>query len=453
MKLSIIILAAGQGTRMYSNTPKVLHKLAGKPLLQHVIETALMLSDDVIVIYGHGGDEVKQALSQFNIRWILQTEQLGTGHAVLQALPLLATDGRTLILYGDTPLISLPTLTTLLQQVPENSIGWLTAHVDNPHGLGRVIRDNDQHPIAIIEEKDANFQQKAIQEINTGICLIPNRYLQQFLPILGNSNAQQEYYLTDIFSLAVQHHLPIITTTTEDILEIRGINNKIELAQLERAYQLKQAKQFAQQGLTLLDLNRFDLRGSFAFGRDCVIDINTVLEGKVELGENCYIGPNCYLKNVRLANHCRIEANSVLEDVEIADYCTIGPFARLRPGTVLQAHAKIGNFVEVKKSIVGEGSKINHLSYVGDAQLGSHVNVGAGTITCNYDGVNKHVTHIGDHAFIGSNTCLVAPVSIGHGATIGAGSVITKNAPDNQLSLSRASQTTINGWQRPKSNK
>lgn len=450
MKLTTLILAAGQGTRMHSNKPKILHTLAGKPLLQHVIETAQKISHEVVVIYGHAGEQVKQALSFCNVTWVEQKEQLGTGHAVKQALPLLPENHRTLILYGDTPLISLTTLENLLNHVPENSIGWLTANFDNPTGLGRIVRDENHNPIAIIEEKDATDLQKETKEINTGICLIPNRYLQQFLPKVQNQNAQKEFYLTDLFGLAVQQGIHIVTVQAKDNLEIRGVNNKFELAQLERAYQARVAEQFTRAGLTLLDPARFDLRGNLKFGRDCVIDVNVVLEGNIELGDNCYIGPNCILKNVHLEKDCHVEANSILEDAQIAEACTIGPFARIRPGTVLKAHAKIGNFVEVKKSVIGKNSKVSHLSYVGDALLGEHVNVGAGTITCNYDGVNKHQTIIEDEAFIGSNTSLVAPVKIGKAATIGAGSTITKNALDGELTLARGKQVTIEGWQRPK---
>lgn len=449
MTLSIVILAAGMGTRMYSTLPKVLHPLAGKPLLQHVIETAKMFSDDVMVIYGYGGEAVKEALASFTVRWIFQKEQLGTAHAVSQALPFLNQEGRTLVLLGDAPLISSETLKNLLDRVPQTSFGWLTAELDNPTGLGRIIRDDDRNPIAIVEEKEATQKQKEIKEISTGVCLIPNRYLHEFLPQIKNNNNQKEYYLPTIFSMAVEKGIHIVTVSTHDHMEAQGINNKVELAQLERAYQLKQAEKLMRAGLTLLDPHRFDLRGQLNFGQDNVFDVNVVLEGEVKLGSRCYIGPNCLLKNVKLADDVRIEANSILEEAVIERHCVIGPFARLRPGTVLKAHAKVGNFVEVKKSTIGQHSKVNHLSYIGDATLGERVNVGAGTITCNYDGVNKYQTIIGDEAFIGSNTSLIAPIEIGARATVGAGSTVSKVAPAEELTLARAKQTIIKDWKRP----
>lgn len=449
MALSIVILAAGMGTRMYSTLPKVLHKLAGKPLLQHVLETAEALSDDVMVVYGYGGEAVKEALASFTVRWIFQKEQLGTAHAVSQALPFLNQEGRTLILLGDAPLISLETLKNLLDRVPETSFGWLTTELDNPTGLGRIIRDDDQNPIAIVEEKDATDQEKTIKEISTGVCLIPNRYLQEFLPQIKNNNNQKEYYLPTIFSMAVEKGIHVVTVSAHDQMEAQGINNKVELAQLERAYQLKQAEKLMRAGLTLLDPHRFDLRGQLNFGQDNVLDVNVVLEGQVKLGSRCYIGPNCLLKNVELADDVKIEANSILEEAIIEAHCVIGPFARLRPGTVLKSHAKVGNFVEVKKSMIGQHSKVNHLSYIGDATLGEYVNIGAGTITCNYDGVNKYQTIIGDEAFIGSNTSLIAPIEVGARATVGAGSAVSKTVSAEELTLTRAKQIIIKNWKRP----
>ncbi len=449
MTLSIVILAAGMGTRMYSTLPKVLHPLAGKPLLQHVIDTAQLFSDDVMVIYGYGGEVVKEALAAFPVRWIFQKEQLGTAHAVSQALPFLNQEGRTLVLLGDAPLISSETLKNLLDRVPETSFGWLTAEMDHPTGLGRIIRDEDRNPIAIVEEKDATDKEKKIREISTGVCLIPNHYLHEFLPQIKNNNNQKEYYLPSIFGMAVEKGIHIVTVSTHDQMEAQGINNKVELAQLERAYQLKQAEKFMRAGLTLLDPHRFDLRGQLNFGQDNVLDVNVVLEGEVTLGSRCYIGPNCLLKNVKLADDVRIEANSILEEAIIEQDCVVGPFARLRPGTVLKSHAKVGNFVEVKKSTIGKSSKVNHLSYIGDATLGERVNVGAGTITCNYDGMNKYQTIIGDEAFIGSNTSLIAPIEIGARATIGAGSAVSKVVPAEELTLTRAKQAIIKGWKRP----
>lgn len=449
MTLSIVILAAGMGTRMYSTVPKVLHRLAGKPLLQHVIETAKLFSDDVMVVYGYGGEVVKEALASFTVRWIFQKEQLGTAHAVLEALPFLNQEGRTLVLLGDAPLISSETLKNLLDRVPQTSFGWLTAELDNPTGLGRIIRDEDRNPIAIVEEKDASDKEKEIKEISTGVCLIPNQYLHEFLPKVKNNNNQKEYYLPTIFSMAVEKGIHIVTVSTHDQMEAQGINNKYELAQLERAYQFKQAEKFMRAGLTLLDPHRFDLRGKLNVGQDSLFDVNVILEGEVEIGSRCYIGPNCLLKNVKLGDDVRIEANSILEEAIIEEACVVGPFARLRPGAVLKEHAKVGNFVEVKKSTIGKNSKVNHLSYIGDATLGEHVNIGAGTITCNYDGVNKYQTIIGDEAFIGSNTSLIAPIEVGARATVGAGSAVSKAVPAEQLTLTRAKQTTIPSWKRP----
>lgn len=447
--LHIVILAAGQGTRMYSSLPKVLHPLAGKPLLQHVIETAHKLTPNIHIIYGHQGELVKSSLGSFSVNWIYQEKQLGTAHAVAQALPFIPDGQRILVLYGDVPLTSPNTLEKMLRDTSIQSIAWLTAIVKNPTGLGRIIRDEDANPLAIVEEKDATLEQKHINEINTGLCLWPAQLLRELLPQIKNQNAQNEYYLTDGFALAIKQGVHIKTFHPAEIYEIQGVNNKVELAQLERIFQQKQAENLMRQGVTLYDPSRFDLRGEANIGKDVTIDINVVLEGQIKIGHQCYIGPHCVLKNVSIADHVRIEANSVLEDCTVKDHASVGPFARLRPGTVLDEHAKVGNFVEVKKSLIGPHSKVNHLSYIGDATLGEKVNIGAGTITCNYDGVNKYQTVIEDGAFIGSNTSLVAPINIGKNATIGAGSTITKVAPAEQLTLARSKQATIPGWQRP----
>lgn len=449
MTLSVVILAAGAGTRMRSNMPKVLHQLAGRPLLEHVITTAKKVGDDVTVVYGHCGDQVKETLTHLQVNWVEQKEQLGTGHAVQQAMDNIPAENRVLVLYGDVPLICPKTLNSILERTPQDGIGWLTTHLDNPHGFGRIIRDEDNNPIAIVEEKDANELQRTISEINTGICLVPAKYLKEWLPQLGNSNSQGEYYLTDVFAVAVQHGVSIVTVTPKENIEVTGVNNKVELAQLERAFQQRQAQKLLVDGVTIMDPNRFDLRGTLSVGRDVVIDVNVVIEGDVVIGSNCYVGPNVILRDVHLGENTRIEANSVLEEARVAGQCTVGPFARLRPGAELKEKAKVGNFVEVKKSTVGKGSKVNHLAYIGDTVLGERVNVGAGTITCNYDGANKFQTTIEDDVFIGTNCSLVAPVTIEKGSTTGAGSVITKNVAAGELAVARARQTVIKGWQRP----
>jgi bifunctional UDP-N-acetylglucosamine pyrophosphorylase / glucosamine-1-phosphate N-acetyltransferase len=450
MALSVVILAAGQGTRMRSAQPKVLHELAGKPMLEHVISTALGLSDDVYVVHGHGSEEVKSVLSDQPVNWVFQSEQLGTGHAVLQALPAIADDNRVLVLYGDVPLISQASLTHLLERTPEDGVGWLTVTLDHPTGLGRIVRDDDNNPVAIVEERDASDLQKTIREINSGICLLPAKHIKQWLPNLNNDNSQHEYYLTDVFSIAISQGISIVTVSPISVIEVEGVNDKVQLAELERAYQTRVAKRLMLQGLTLRDPARFDLRGELSFGQDVVVDVNVVFEGCVTLGSNVYIGPNCVLKNCQIGDNTRIESHSLLDSSEVGVDCTVGPFARLRPNSVMHDQAKVGNFVEMKKSTLGKGSKASHLAYLGDTTIGQKANIGAGTITCNYDGVNKHQTTIGDEAFIGSNTSLVAPVDIGEGATIGAGSTISKSAPAKQLTVARSKQTTLANWTRPK---
>lgn len=448
--LSVVVLAAGQGTRMQSEMPKVLHTIGGKPLLAHVIEDAEALNAErIVVVYGHGGEQVQAALADKNIHWVEQGEQLGTGHAVAQALPELNDDHTILLLYGDVPLISVETLRTLVQAASGGCLALLTAELDDADGYGRIVRDSAGKVQCIVEQKDASPEQLAISEINTGMLAVKAKSLRQWVSQLKNDNAQSEYYLTDIVGFAVADGIRVQTTHPSSLIEIQGVNNKCQLAELERAYQQQQAKHFMQAGLTLRDPARFDVRGELDFGKDVVIDVNVVIEGKVVLGNDISVGPNCCLKNVVIGDGTVIEANCVIEDSRIGANCNIGPFARLRPETILADSVKVGNFVEVKKSTIDSGSKVNHLSYVGDTTMGSNVNVGAGTITCNYDGANKHQTVIGNDVFIGSDTQLVAPVTLGDGATIGAGSTITRDAPENALSLSRVKQTTAESWKRP----
>lgn len=454
MTLSIVILAAGQGKRMVSQVPKVLHPLAGKMLLEHVIHTAQQLHPTPVIVYGHQGDVVRDACADLNVLWAKQPEQLGTGHAVLQALPHIPDDHRVLVLYGDVPLISLDTLQKFIQTTPRQALGIITATLDNPAGLGRIIRDKQNNIINIIEDKDLSDTERANREVNTGIYLFPENFLKKSLPLLQNNNAQKEYYLTDMIKMAVQENITIHSIQPASPDEVLGINDRVQLAHLERSYQRQYAEKLMRQGVTLLDPNRFDLRGELTVGQDIVIDINVIIEGRVTIGSGCKIGPNTVLRNTTLGDRVEIKANSVLEDAVIGADCTIGPFARIRPGTVLAAHAHVGNFVEIKNSKIGEGSKVNHLTYIGDSDIGKRVNIGAGTITCNYDGVNKHKTQIGDQAFIGSNSSLVAPVTIGEGAYIGSGSVITQDAPPHQLTVCRAKeQRSIEHWQKPEKKK
>lgn len=446
-----VILAAGQGKRMYSDVPKVLHPLAGKPLLEHVVSAALTLSPihTPIVIYGHEGERVQQALAHLDITWVAQEQQLGTGHAVMQALPYLQDEERVLILYSDVPLIAVETLKRFLNETPQEAVGLMTAHFPNPTGYGRVVRDKYHNVVAIVEEKDADEKTRQLTEINTGIYCVKAAYLKKWLPQLNKHNTQTEYYLTDIIVAAIKEKIAIHTVQPEMVEEILGINDRMQLNRSERFYQFQYAQKLMRQGVTLYDPHRLDVRGELIVGRDVTIDVGVVIEGHVSLGNGCIIGPYACLKNTRIGDGVVVKANSIIDGAEVRANAIIGPFARIRPGTVLDNKAHIGNFVEIKNSFIGEGSKINHLSYIGDAQVGSRVNIGAGTITCNYDGANKHKTLIGDDAFIGSGTQLVAPVEIGKGATIGAGSTITKDAPAEQLTLSRAKQQSIIGWSRP----
>jgi bifunctional UDP-N-acetylglucosamine pyrophosphorylase/glucosamine-1-phosphate N-acetyltransferase len=448
--LKTIILAAGQGTRMRSKVPKVLHKLAGKPMLERVIETAQTISPSISIVYGYQGDTVKTALSSYNINWVHQAEQLGTGHAVKQSVLDNESADQILVLLGDTPLITTQTLNALRENTAKNEVGIVTVHLENPYGLGRILRDKNNHIVGIVEEKDATDEQKKITEINTGIMLLPTQHLKQWLAKLKNNNAQKEYYLTDIFAMAVAEKVAIKNVSPQFIEEVMGINTRVQLAHLERVYQQRAAEQLMLSGVTLLDPSRFDLRGTLTCAEDVTIDVNVIIEGNVSIGRGTSIGANTSLKNCTIGENVVIESNVVIDDSTVGNHCTIGPFARLRPGTQLAEKVKVGNFVETKKAIVGEGSKLPHLSYIGDADIGKHVNIGAGTITCNYDGVNKFKTTIHDGAFIGSDSQLVAPVTIGEGAYIGAGSTITKDAPAQKLTISRAKQITIEGWKPPK---
>lgn len=451
MSLQIVVLAAGQGKRMYSKLPKVLHCIAGKPLLGHVLDTARQLSPDkLVVVYGHGGEQVLACFAgQDDLAWAHQAEQLGTGHAVRQAMPHVQ-GGVTLILYGDVPLTRKETLERLLVAAEHGgALGLLTDYLPDPAGYGRIVRDDSHKVVRIVEQKDASEAERAINEINTGMMAVPTARLDGWLSELRSDNAQGEYYLTDIIALAVRDGLAVNAVQPQDHWEAEGINNKLQLAQLERIHQHNIAHALLVAGVTLADPARLDVRGTLLHGQDVRIDVNCVFEGKVELGNNVSIGANCVLKNVKVADNVVIHPFCHLEDAEIGAGGLIGPYARLRPGAQLAENVHIGNFVEVKKATVGIGSKINHLTYIGDATIGAGVNIGAGTITCNYDGVNKSRTVVGDNAFIGSNTCLVAPVEVGAGATTGAGSVITKPVPAGELAISRAKQVSVPGWQRP----
>jgi bifunctional UDP-N-acetylglucosamine pyrophosphorylase/glucosamine-1-phosphate N-acetyltransferase len=448
--LEIVILAAGQGKRMYSDTPKVLHHLSGRPLLAHVLESARTLKPAAVhVVYGHGGERVREAFAQAGVNWARQAEQKGTGHAVAQATPAVSDQATVLVLYGDVPLIRSQTLQELLQAAGTGGLALLTAELDQPAGYGRIIRDKAGRVARIVESKDATPEESAVREVNTGFLAAPADKLKKWLAGLRNHNAQGEYYLTDIIAMAVAEGVPIATRSPQDISEILGVNSKQELADLERVYQNQQAQQLMEQGVTLRDPARFDVRGELRCGRDVVIDVNVVFEGKVVLGDGVLIGPNNVIRDTTVGERTQILPNCVIEESAIGSECRIGPFTRLRPGAQIADRVHLGNFVEVKKSRIGTGSKINHLSYVGDTTVGKDVNIGAGTIVCNYDGANKHPTSIGDNAFIGSNTALVAPVTVGVGATIGAGSVITKEAPAGELTLTRAPQVTKPGWKRP----
>jgi bifunctional UDP-N-acetylglucosamine pyrophosphorylase/glucosamine-1-phosphate N-acetyltransferase len=447
--MNIVILAAGQGKRMHSNLPKVLHPVAGKSLAQHVIDTARTLAPEkLIVVYGHGGDAVKATLAAPDIAWAEQAQQLGTGHAVAQALPALGPAAQTLVLYGDVPLTTATTLKRLLQ-AGRDGLAILTVDLADPSGYGRIVRDAAGNVQRIVEQKDATEAEKAICEINTGIMVMPTARLADWLGKLKNDNAQGEYYLTDIVALAVSEGLPVRTAQPEGEWEVLGVNSKVQLAELERQHQRNIADALLVAGVRLADPARIDIRGELTHGRDVAIDVGCVFEGKVELGDAVDIGPYCVLKNVKVGAGTRIAAFCHFEDALIGPDGVLGPYARLRPGTELGPEVHIGNFVEVKKTKIGAQSKANHLAYIGDAEIGQRVNVGAGTITCNYDGANKFKTIIEDDVFIGSDTQLVAPVTVGRGATLGAGTTLTKDAPPEALTVSRPKQVTLTGWQRP----
>lgn len=450
MNLNIVVLAAGQGKRMNSTKPKVLHEVGGKPILVHVLEVAKKLNPSkLIVIYGHGGDQVRELVtnstSVTNINWVYQQEQLGTGHALQQALPYLDENGATLVLYGDVPLINENTL-LMMQQKYDSNLIILTMNITNPFGYGRVIRDVNNKIVKIVEEKDANTLEKYINEINTGVYLLPNNKLSNWLKLISNNNHQNEYYLTDVVEIAYNEGRDIDYVESLHEYEILGVNNKVQLEELERMYNRLNAIKLMEAGVTIKDKSRVEVRGSVHAGKDCTIDINCVLEGNIELGNNVNIGIGVILKNVKIYDNVNIKPYSIIEDATIGSNCQIGPYARIRPDTNLSEGVHIGNFVEIKKSNIGVGSKVNHLTYIGDTEIGSKVNVGAGSVTCNYDGTNKFKTVIRDNVFVGSGTMMVAPVTLGEGSIIGAGSTITKDTPENELTVARAKQQTVMGW-------
>ena len=450
MQLSVVILAAGQGKRMQSDLPKVLQPLAGQPLLRHVIVTARELHPaNIYVVYGHGGAQVQAALGSEHVEWILQADQLGTGHAVMQAMCVIPDDHTVLVLYGDVPMIRAASLTKLIAAADEGALSLLSVDLDDAAGYGRIVRDAAGQVRAIVEQKDASPEQLQIREVNSGFMAAPAGRLREWLLGLGRNNAQREYYLTDVVAGAVQSGDRIAAVRCLNAAEVAGVNDKIQLAQVEALYRRERANQLMLAGATLADPARIDIRGDVEVGRDVFIDINAVLIGTVRLGKGVKIGPNCVISNSEIGAGTEIFANSVIDRASVAENCRIGPFARVRPESILHHDVHIGNFVEIKSSEIGAGSKANHLSYIGDARVGSGVNVGAGSITCNYDGQNKWPTVIEDRAFIGSGSMLVAPVRIGAGATIGAGSTITQNAPSGELTLTRAKQATVDGWKRP----
>ncbi|SDK22361.1 UDP-N-acetylglucosamine pyrophosphorylase /glucosamine-1-phosphate N-acetyltransferase [Ferrimonas sediminum] len=448
MSLEIVILAAGKGTRMRSALPKVLHGIAGKPMVQHVIDAASALRPvRTHLVYGHGGEQLQTALAHNSVNWALQADQLGTGHAVDQASADWSDDSQVMVLYGDVPLIQTETLQRLLAVQPDNGIGLLTVNLDDPSGYGRIVRDNGT-VTAIVEHKDASEAQRAINEVNTGILVAPGKALKRWLANLSNDNAQGEYYLTDVIAMAAAEG-GVATAQPQTAIEVEGANNRVQLAALERAFQARAAEQAMLSGATLADPARFDVRGDLSVGEDVFIDVNVVIEGQVSIGNNVTIGAGCVLKDCRIGDGSVLKPYTLVENATVGEICTAGPFARLRPGAELVHDSHIGNFVEMKKARLGKGSKANHLAYIGDAEVGEKVNIGAGTITCNYDGANKHLTVIKDNAFIGSDSQLVAPVTIGEGATVAAGSTVTKEVGDGELVLTRSKQRHITGWQRP----
>jgi len=449
MAFSVVVLAAGKGTRMKSSLPKVLHPIGGKPMVQHIIDTVNKLgATNIHLVYGHGRTQLQNKLNHNTLSWCLQDNQLGTGHAVQQAVPHIKDNEDVLILVGDAPLIKESTLQQLIAVKKEADLALLTVELEDPTGMGRIIRQGEQ-VTAIVEHKDATEQQLQIKETNTGMMIMGGSDLKRWLSALNNNNAQGEFYLTDVIEMAAKERKSIHASHPSCANEVEGINNRVQLASIERAYQLEQASALMMQGVSLLDPTRFDLRGEIEVGQDISIDVNVIVEGKVKIGSNVSIGANCILKDCTIADNATIHPNSMLDQSIVGEHCSVGPYARLRPGSELVEQSRVGNFVEMKKTILGKGSKVNHLSYVGDAEVGDGVNIGAGTITCNYDGVNKFKTIIKDGAFIGSNSALVAPAIIGINATVGAGSIITKEVADNELAIARAKQRNVDGWQRP----
>lgn len=450
--INIVILAAGQGTRMKSALPKVLHPLAGVPLLQHVINTAKNLSPEILnVVYGHGGEKVMQTIDDAEINWIHQVKQLGTGHAVAQATDHFEDGQVVLVLYGDVPLIRMDTLADLLNRATDG-IALLTVHLENPQGYGRIVRNKQAQIVNITEEKDASDEIKKIHEVNTGIMAVKAELFKKWLAQLDNNNAQKEFYLTDVIEMAVKDNLTVHSTQPDNEFEVMGINSREQLAELERRHQMELAKKFMAQGVTFSDPARVDFRGNINFDQDVIVDVNVIFEGTVTIAANVRIGANCIIRNCIIEENTEILPMSVLENAKIGRDSRVGPFARLRPGAELAESTHVGNFVEIKNSQIGKGSKVNHLTYVGDSVIGKNVNIGAGTITCNYDGANKHKTIIEDNVFVGSATQLVAPVKIGKNVTIGAGSTITSDVADDELVLSRVKQKSVKGWKRPTKN-
>tara|TARA_B110000090_G_scaffold174731_1_gene196442 strand:- start:3106 stop:4467 length:1362 start_codon:yes stop_codon:yes gene_type:complete len=450
MSLEVIILAAGKGTRMCSDRPKVLHQLAGKPMLVHAINQAQMLQPICThVIVGHGADEVESIVKPLGARCVTQVEQLGTGHAVAQAMPQVNNNAIVLVLYGDVPLVPAALMQQLVLQATQGDLAILTVTLDDAAGYGRIVRNSKGHIQAIVEHKDANAEQLQIKEINTGILAAKASLLNGWLPRIKSNNAQGEIYLTDIVAMAVADDIGISHLQPDFPQQTQGVNDRLQLAQLERWYQQQQANQLLRDGVQLADPTRFDLRGELCAGKDIYIDINVIMEGQVYLGDSVHIGPNCHIKDAHIGAGTQILANSVIDQAQVAEHCSIGPFARLRPGTIMHDNSKVGNFVETKKTTLGKGSKANHFTYLGDATVGENVNIGAGTITCNYDGVNKFKTNIANGAFIGSNSSIVAPVNIGAGATVGAGSTITKDIPDDNLAIARGKQRNLASWAKP----
>ncbi|HGO5822687.1 TPA: bifunctional UDP-N-acetylglucosamine diphosphorylase/glucosamine-1-phosphate N-acetyltransferase GlmU [Mannheimia haemolytica] len=448
-QLSAVILAAGKGTRMYSDLPKVLHPVAGKPMVKHVIDTAKQLdAQQIHLIYGHGADLLKARLSEEPVNWVFQAEQLGTGHAMQQAAPFFADEENIVMLYGDAPLITKATLERLIAAKPENGIALLTVELENPTGYGRIIRENGS-VVAIVEQKDANETQLKVKEVNTGVMVASGASFKKWLKNLNNNNAQGEYYITDVIAMANQEGFKVQAVQATEFMEVEGANNRLQLAALERFYQKREAEKLLLAGVTIIDPSRFDLRGTVTHGKDVHIDVNVILEGAIKLGNNVKIGAGCVLKNCEIGDNVEIKPYSVLEDSIVGAKSAIGPFSRLRPGAELAEETHIGNFVEIKKATIGKGSKVNHLTYVGDAEIGKECNIGAGVITCNYDGANKFKTIIGDNVFVGSDSQLIAPVTIASGSTIGAGATVTKDVAENELVISRVPQRHIQGWQRP----